>query len=140
MQRMDRCPHHPRTTPLARGVPSLLGVLLAVGLEQALGTAGMLTCLAEANQTWEREVERTLATLERRLPAQERGMLEAAQQRWSAWRDAEIRWLQVAYGLLDGSLYRVLHACDRLDVVRSRAQALAGLMRLLEEERTPLPD
>ncbi|MCP9927088.1 lysozyme inhibitor LprI family protein [Cyanobium sp. CH-040] len=108
----------------------------AACLEQALGTAGMLACLAEGALAWERDLERTLSALSRRLPPEERALLETSQRHWQSWREAQFRWLQAAYGLLDGSLYRVLHASDRLELVRARARALADLQRLLEEERT----
>jgi uncharacterized protein YecT (DUF1311 family) len=109
----------------------------AACLEQAPGTAGMLACLAEGTRARAQELDGTLAALSRRLPPQERTILESSQRHWQAWREAQFRWLQAAYGLLDGSLYRVLHASDRLELVRGRARALADLQRLLEEERTP---
>jgi len=108
----------------------------ATCLEQAPGTAGMLACLAEGTLAWERELERTLSALSRRLPPEERAILETSQRHWQSWRETQFRWLQAAYGLLDGSLYRVLHASDRLELVRARARALADLQRLLDEERT----
>jgi uncharacterized protein YecT (DUF1311 family) len=122
---------------MARADPRTIDEQTATCLEQAPGTQGMLACLAEGTLAWERELERTLSALSRRLPPEERGILQTSQRQWQAWREAQFRWLQAAYGLLDGSLYRVLHASDRLELVRARTQALAGLHRLLEEERTP---
>jgi uncharacterized protein YecT (DUF1311 family) len=154
---MARCPQSRRAAGVAGVIPSLVGLLLggvisgmaapsaradpqaieaqtARCLDQAMGTSATLACLAQGSQAWERELERTLPALASRLPPQDQRVLEASQQRWQTYRDAQLQLLGAAFGAMDGSLYRVLHASDRLEIVRARTLGLAGLIRLLDEQ------
>jgi uncharacterized protein YecT (DUF1311 family) len=120
--------------PSVRADPQAIDAQTATCLDQAMGTAAMLACLAQGSQAWERELERTLRALATRLPPEDQRALEASQQRWQAYRDAQLQLLGAAFGRMDGSLYRVLHASDRLEIVRARTLGLAGLIRLLDEQ------
>jgi uncharacterized protein YecT (DUF1311 family) len=154
---MVRSSRSRRSAGVARVIPSLLGLMLGVVvsgmaapsaradsqaidtqtttcMDQAMGTAAMLACLAQGRQAWERELERTLPALASRLPPQDQRVLEASQHRWQAYRDAQAQLLGATFGPMDGGLYRVLHASDRLEIVRARTLALAGLVRLLDEQ------
>ena len=120
--------------PSVRADPQAIEAQTARCLDQAMGTAAMLACLAQGSQAWERELERTLPALASRLPPQDQRVLEASQQRWQAYRDAQAQLLAAAFGRMDGSLYRVLHASDQLEIVRARTLGLAGLIRLLDAQ------
>lgn len=80
-----------------------------------------------------------ISSLLLRLPLGERRILKESQRRWQAYREAEFLWLQAAYGGMDGSMYRVMPAADRLELVRSRARTLATIANLMDSSESTQP-
>mgnify|MGYP001773878780 CR=1 FL=1 len=87
-------------------------------------TAGMLRCSIEAEQAWEREVQRAYEALLQELDEPGRRGLQEAQQAWVAFRGAEVVWLSRLFNIPVGSMYPVLKAGDRIGLVEERALRL----------------
>jgi uncharacterized protein YecT (DUF1311 family) len=94
---------------------------LALCEEANPSTQGMLQCLRDAEQAWDRELNVWYRELQSRVGAKGRPALARAQKAWMAFRDAEFARLTSLYSLTDGTMYLVMHAADRVDLVRRRA-------------------
>jgi uncharacterized protein YecT (DUF1311 family) len=94
-------------------------------------TFGELACLAAAYEKWDAELNRVYQELMSALPEDSRPALKSAQIAWLKLRDEEIKLLGALYDILDGSMYRVMKAADRVDIVRKRALELSSYLDVL---------
>jgi uncharacterized protein YecT (DUF1311 family) len=96
-------------------------------------TAGQLTCLGEAFGKWDTELNRVYKALTAKLPEAGRVSLRTAQLAWLKFRDEELKLLDAFYNPLDGSMYRLMKAADRVDLIRKRALELASYLDVLSQ-------
>jgi uncharacterized protein YecT (DUF1311 family) len=96
-------------------------------------TAGQLTCLGEAFGKWDTELNRVYKTLAAKLPEAGRTTLRTAQLAWLKFRDEELKLLDAFYDPLDGSMYRLMKAADRVDLIRKRSLELASYLDVLSQ-------
>jgi len=94
-------------------------------------TAGQIACLAAAYEKWDAELNRVYRELMSALPEASRPALKSAQFAWLKQRDEEFKLLAAVYDLLDGSMYRLMKAADRVDIVRKRALELSSSLDVL---------
>lgn len=95
-------------------------------------TAGQIACLAAAYEKWDAELNRVYQELMSALPEVSRPALKSAQIAWLKQRDEEFKLLDAVYDLLDGSMYRLMKAADRVDIVRKRALELSSYLDVLD--------
>jgi len=96
-------------------------------------TLGQTKCLGEAYEKWDAELNRVYKALAVKLPEAGRAALKTAQLAWLKFRDEEFNYLNALYDPLQGSMYRVVKAADRVDVVRKRALELQSYLDILEQ-------
>jgi uncharacterized protein YecT (DUF1311 family) len=96
-------------------------------------TAGQLSCLGEAFGKWDAELNRVYKALTTKLPETGRASLKTAQLAWLEFRDEELKLLDAFYDPLDGSMYRLMKAADRVDLIRKRALELASYLDVLSQ-------
>lgn len=96
-------------------------------------TTGQTACLAAAYEKWDAELNRVYQELTAVLPELSRPALKSAQVAWLRQRDEEFKLLDALYDPLDGSMYRVMKAADRVDIVRKRALALSSYLDVLAD-------
>jgi uncharacterized protein YecT (DUF1311 family) len=96
-------------------------------------THGMLDCLREAEKRWDKELNLWYKELRARLPQDGKDALQKAQKTWIAFRDSEFSHLSKLYARMDGTMYLVMQAADRVDQVRKRALELQSQCDLLKE-------
>ncbi|GEM_PF-3573427 len=106
---------------------------LAGCLGKEASTLGTRICLGQAFDKWDAELNRKYRALNGRLAAKAQAALREAQRGWLAFLDLELAWLAQFYGGLDGSMYGVMLAADRVERVRRRALNLGSLLAVLEE-------
>lgn len=94
-------------------------------------TAGQLNCLAEAFRKWDAELNRVYQELMKKLPEAARPALKSAQVAWLKHRDEEFKLLAALYDPLDGTMYGLMKAADRVDLVRKRALELSSYLDVL---------
>ncbi len=109
-----------------------------VWLEECLAkdetTAGQRACLATAYEKWDGELNRVYQELLTKLPEDARPALRAAQVAWLNHRDEEFKLLAALYDALDGTMYPVMKASDRVDFVRNRALELSSYLDVLNNK------
>jgi len=109
-----------------------------VWLEECLAkdetTARQRACLAMAYEKWDAELNRVYQELMMKLPEDARPALKAAQVAWLNHRDEEFKLLAALYDALDGTMYPIMKASDRVDFVRNRALELSSYLDVLNNK------
>ncbi|HEV2707545.1 MAG TPA: lysozyme inhibitor LprI family protein [Pyrinomonadaceae bacterium] len=95
-------------------------------------TAGMVNCISQAAQDWDRELNRNYKRLSEALDPAPRRALKTAQQEWLKYRDREFALIDALYAKMEGTMYIPMHAEDRLRVVKRRALELAAYLNFIE--------
>jgi uncharacterized protein YecT (DUF1311 family) len=90
-------------------------------------TAGQLQCMDTARLAWEASSDQSMQKLLAKVPARERRRWEASEQRWKAWREAEIPMLAAVTATTRGTRYQLSEGDLRLQPVRDHALALRGV-------------
>jgi uncharacterized protein YecT (DUF1311 family) len=107
------------------GMEHPLDKLLEGNLGKNESTLGMAECYSQATRQWQLEMERTLQELRAALPAQESRAVQAAQDAWGRFRDAERKAINAIHSREGtGSMSNVQAAAAHLKVIRDRALAL----------------
>lgn len=96
--------------------------------DEGMSTAGMLDCLDTATAAWDAELNRIWGELMKVVDADTKANLRASQRQWIAFRDAEIKALDSAYGSMQGSMFVPMHADAVATLTRDRVRQLDGLL------------
>ena len=96
-------------------------------------TAGMMNCTNQGSLLWEKELNTTYVNLMSALPPAEKQALRQAQRQWIAFRDAEFNAIDALYQGKDGTMYLVMRASDRLELVKTRVLQLMSYASLVKE-------
>lgn len=95
-------------------------------------TAGQTGCEDEAARAYDRRMNAAYTALLRRLPAGAGAQLRAAQRSWIAFRDAEMKASGAFFETRQGTMYVPMQAADATALIRDRALALEGKLRILQ--------
>lgn len=96
-------------------------------------TAGMLECFTRAEQEWDTELNRVYKALQSKLKPAGQDALKQAQRAWITQRDKEFELINAIHGQMDGTMWIVVMASKRNDVVKARAEALQAYIDLMVE-------
>ncbi|OQX20208.1 MAG: hypothetical protein BWK80_35985 [Desulfobacteraceae bacterium IS3] len=102
-------------------------------LEKDNSTLGMTTCLNDGYKLWDAELNKVYNQLRVNLKPAEQKTLKAAQAEWIKYRDAEFAFKISLYDSLQGTMYKVMNAEDRLEIVKKRTSELESYLKLLKE-------
>lgn len=113
-------------------VPALANGADSDSIEQALkdcmdedySTAGMVSCIHKAHDSWDKMLNIWYSKLMDTLPAEDAKELQKSQRQWLAFRDAEFEAINAVYRQQDGTMYHLIRTSDRADIVESRAKTL----------------
>ena len=90
-------------------------------IEQDPSTAGMVQAAAQAEEKWQKEIDRALANLKEEMAPEQWTALQASQQPWRAYHEKELKAQDALYEAMDGSMWRVAAASKAMDLKRERA-------------------
>ncbi len=102
-----------------------------LAMEEDPSTAGMMRAIAEAGEAWDQLLNKHYQSLRKILGEAESEKLKKAQRGWIAFRDAEYELLETIYGKMEGTMYRPMHALERMELVKKRALTLGQWVELL---------
>ncbi len=115
----------PKTHPIDKALDACV--------EKNPSTAGMVTCLGEAYDKWDKELNRVYNELSRKLAAPGKQALKTAQLEWLKFRDAEFKLLESIYANFEGTMYIPMQADEKLQIVRKRTLDLQDHLDMLKE-------
>ena len=87
-------------------------------------TYGMVKCERNAEEAWDMELNKFYKLLMNALNEEEREKLRHSQRQWLKYRDAEFEFLGLMYYNMQGTMYKVMNAGKRTDIVKQRALEL----------------
>lgn len=102
-------------------------------LEKDNSTLGMTTCLYDGYKLWDAELNKVYNQLKVNLKPAEQKALKNTQVEWIKYRDAEFAFKDSLYDSLEGTMYKVMNAGDRLEIVKKRTLELESYLKLLKE-------
>ena len=109
----------------------------AACMDKAESTAAMVECGNASYKRWDAELNRVYAELRRKLDKPGQQALKDSQQKWLAYRDAELSTIRVIYGALQGTMYIPMSADASAALVKARVQALHTYADLFEGQGQP---
>ncbi|QYD67718.1 DUF1311 domain-containing protein [Paraburkholderia edwinii] len=102
-------------------------------------TAGQLQCMDTARLAWQASIDQSFQKVLTKVPAAQRKRWQASEDRWKAWREAEIQMLAAVTATTHGSRYQLSEGDLRLQPVRDRALALRAVVAKTDAVDAPPP-
>ena len=102
---------------------------LAIGSNQT--TVGMIACIQTAMEEWDAELNKYYKLLMKTLNNDEQEKLRAAQRQWLVFRDKEFEFLGTRYGNMEGTIFNIIEADSRNNIVKQRALELKSYYDIL---------
>jgi len=87
-------------------------------------TIGMIGCMQEAEEAWDKELNRAYKQLRSIMSAEEKTSLLTAQRAWLAYRDAEFSFNGDYHGNMQGTMWGIVGKNRRMNIVKARALEL----------------
>ena len=102
-------------------------------IEKDPSTAGMVQAAAQAEEKWQKEIDRALAKLKEELAPEQWAALQASQQAWRAYHEKELKTQDALYEAMNGTMWRVAAASKAMELTRERALLLRDYIETLSE-------
>lgn len=106
-------------------------------LDKNLNTYAQVEAITHGTELWDAELNRVYKELRNAYGENEKAKteLKTAQLAWIKFRDAEYEHFSAMYQLKDGTMYRIYHVSDRLEVVKARALQLKSRLDILNDDK-----
>ena len=88
---------------------------------------GMVACLTDALDAWEKQLHDTYELLYSQMEGANRTNLQASQSAWEAYKKAQYRFLENYYGSMEGTMYKQIMVSEKIDVLKRRFPELYNL-------------
>ena len=94
-------------------------------LSQRNSTAGQVSCVSSARDSWDKELNKSYLSLSQKLSKTGKSELIEAQRNWMKFRDSEFKLIDKYYfGVKKGTLFYVIAENKKLEIVKERALKL----------------
>lgn len=91
-------------------------------LSQRNSTAGQVSCISSASNSWDKELNKSYISLSQKLSKNEKKELIEAQRNWILFRDSEFKLIDKYYfDVKKGTLFYVIAENKKLEIVKERA-------------------
>jgi uncharacterized protein YecT (DUF1311 family) len=95
----------------------------------------LMHCYQQAYDKWDHELNQIYHQLRLQLDTAGQSKLRQTQRRWLAYRDSEFDLVKHLYGHLDGSMWSLIIAITKMDMVKQRALELDDYLTTLQFEK-----
>jgi len=110
-----------------------IDIAMDKAMEKNPSTAGMVQAAAQADEKWQKEIDRALANLHKTMSPEQWNALQTSQQAWRAYRDKELITQHALYGAMQGTMWRPVAASKAMELNRGRALLLRDYIETLSE-------
>ena len=91
-------------------------------LNQRNSTAGQVSCVSSARDSWDKELNKSYISLSQKLTKNGKKELVEAQRNWILFRDSEFKLIDKYYfDIKKGTLFYVIAENKKLEIVKERA-------------------
>jgi uncharacterized protein YecT (DUF1311 family) len=97
-----------------------------LSIDSNQSTFGMINCIRTAMEEWDAELNKYYNLLMETLNIDEKEKLRAAQQQWLVYRDKEFEFIKKFYRNMEGTMWKIVEADSRNNIVRQRALELTS--------------
>lgn len=106
-------------------------------LDKNQDTHGQIQAIGRGIELWDAELNRVYKELMNAYTGNEKAKaaLKTAQLAWLKFRDAEHKHLSELYSIKDGSMYRIFHNSDRMELIKARALELKSRLDTLNDAK-----
>lgn len=114
--------------------PIDLKIEQCLSIDSNQSTFGMINCIRTAMEEWDTELNKYYSLLIDKLSIDEQEKLRAAQRKWLEYRDKEFEFIETMHGNMEGTMWKIVEADSRNNVVRQRALELTSYYNTLTLE------
>jgi len=106
-------------------------------LDKNQDTHGQIQAIGKGIELWDAELNRVYKELMTAYTGNEKAKaaLKTAQLAWLKFRDAEHKHLSELYSIKDGSMYRIFHNSDYMELIKARALELKSRLDTLNDAK-----
>lgn len=97
---------------------------ICLDLDSNYSTQAMLDCVYIATDSWELELNKNYNELISKLDKDKKVYLEKSHQDWLVYKESEILFINELYLSMEGTMYILMSASDKLELIKSRALEL----------------
>ena len=97
-----------------------------LSIDSNQSTFGMINCIRTAMKEWDAELNKYYNLLMETLTTDEQEKLRAAQRQWLVYRDKEFEFIEKFYRNMEGTMWKIVEADSRNNIVRQRALELTS--------------
>jgi uncharacterized protein YecT (DUF1311 family) len=102
-----------------------------LAIQSNQSTIGMIDCIQTAMEEWDAELNKYYKLLMNNLDNNEQDKLRDAQRQWLVFRDKEFEFIGIRYGKMEGTMFNIIEADSRNNIVRQRALELKSYYDIL---------
>ena len=95
--------------------------------------AGMITCLQKAETDWDKELNKYYKLLLIKLDTSQQKKCRDSQRQWLIYKDKEVNFFTDIFSKKDGSMWNLLIADKRMQIIRQRVVELIGYYETLTQ-------
>lgn len=104
-----------------------IDIFVDKAMDKDPSTAGMVKAAQEGEKMWDAELNKYYKLFSAAMDNESKAALKKAQLAWISFRDEEFAMTGLFYSKKDGTMYRVIAACTRLEIVKKRALTIKTL-------------
>lgn len=97
---------------------------ICLELDSNYSTQAMLDCVYIVMNRWELELNKNYNELISKLDNDKKVYLEKSHQDWLVYKESEILFINEFYLSMEGTMYILMSASDKLELIKSRALEL----------------
>jgi uncharacterized protein YecT (DUF1311 family) len=101
--------------------------------EENQTTMGMSDCDMQAQEKWDKELNKVYGALTKKLKPEQKEVLKNSQKAWLKHRDEEMKAIDAIFGQLDGSIWMNVRSSCSMKVIKERVLVLQNYLDLLNE-------
>jgi len=105
-----------------------IDVAMEASMTKNSSTAGMVDAIDNAFVQWDKKLNTSYKGLQAKLPANEWKELVIAQRAWVAFRDAQVKAMDLTFERMEGTMWIPIRAEMAMNITRQRAQFLENML------------
>lgn len=96
--------------------------------DQDPSTAGVGQCISDADNSYNKEIDRMYIELNNKLDEEQKKALKQSQDDWVKFRDSEFDLITSVYSKAEGTMWSSVRGSARMDILKNRALELSGFL------------
>ncbi|MBO7672579.1 DUF1311 domain-containing protein [bacterium] len=117
---------------LANAEENPIDIEYSVCMKKEYSTAGMNNCTLEARLKWEKEIQKNIKLINKKLNKEQRKLFNQANKKWEEYYNAEKQAIFDIIFNLDGTIHTNIAHANAMSLAKERALYLEGFLFILK--------